>query len=525
MTFAIVAEMPLGTYRGSGQDGRPERWPSIVRLHSALLCAAGFGPRAIPRDGGDLGPCDADEVALTWLEKNPPDGVQLPAIEFAAGRVFAYRADGTLKKSKSRTTTKTLPKHPDAGGAVAGPFIWTWRDGPPPAIREAFEALCREVPYLGTTESPVRLTTLSEDVEVNHERDPDAGMFSVGTIPVDTPAPGRMAELSTAHAATAGRPPTISKDKAGTDESSLSEAPPRAEIASIRYRSRYRESVDVPWSEVALLPLGRHIRAADRVAWAVAAHRALIRMIGDGAPSLVTGVYPDNARKPSNRVAIHILDEHMSFLDGTSSRGTLAVLVPRGAHPDDKAVVYRALASLTSLRRGRIRIDAHPEQMTLVDGARFWTPPAPGQMRLWQTVPAAVPDTRGSRGQEWTFTHAALLSLGFVWKDQLDLPAGRGNERHPNIAAAVADRGAAIVHVSALRTVDVSRYVHRVNTHAVVRPYRAVVWLGALTGPGTILAIGQSRHLGGGLLVPLDVPEGIDASDVSLRPGWREGRS
>jgi CRISPR-associated protein Csb2 len=50
--------------------------------------------------------------------------------------------------------------------------------------------------------------------------------------------------------------------------------------------------------------------------------------------------------------------------------------------------------------------------------------------------------------------------------------------------------------------------VHRVHPHAVVRPYRATIALGDLGGPATIQAIGQCRHLGGGLLVPQDYPEG-----------------
>ena len=47
MPFAIVADLPLGTYHGAGQDGQPEPVPSMARLHAALLCAAGFGPRAV----------------------------------------------------------------------------------------------------------------------------------------------------------------------------------------------------------------------------------------------------------------------------------------------------------------------------------------------------------------------------------------------------------------------------------------------------------------------------------------------
>ena len=123
MTFAIVAELPLGTYRGNGQDGRPERLPSMARLHSALLCAAGFGPRAVAQASADLGPCESDEAALRWLEENPPDGVHIPALEFGAGSVIAYRDAGALKKSGSTLTIKKSAKPPVAGSAVGGQFV------------------------------------------------------------------------------------------------------------------------------------------------------------------------------------------------------------------------------------------------------------------------------------------------------------------------------------------------------------------------------------------------------------------
>jgi CRISPR-associated protein len=39
------------------------------------------------------------------------------------------------------------------------------------------------------------------------------------------------------------------------------------------------------------------------------------------------------------------------------------------------------------------------------------------------------------------------------------------------------------------------------------QPWRGVLSLGNLTNDRTIIALGQSRHLGAGLLVPYDVPE------------------
>src|SRR5260370_36956503 len=101
MPLAIVAYLPLGTYRGAGSDALPEPLPSVARLHSALLCAAGFGPRAILGDGDELAVCEADETALRWAESNPPDSVHIPALEVSAGHALAYRDDGTIQTTRS----------------------------------------------------------------------------------------------------------------------------------------------------------------------------------------------------------------------------------------------------------------------------------------------------------------------------------------------------------------------------------------------------------------------------------------
>jgi CRISPR-associated protein Csb2 len=82
---------------------------------------------------------------------------------------------------------------------------------------------------------------------------------------------------------------------------------------------------------------------------------------------------------------------------------------------------------------------------------------------------------------------------------------GRGEQRDRFLAAAAAERGAAVVQVRPERTSQVDRYVHKVNEHAVIRPYSAVLSLGEMGGDRVVQAIGQSRHLGGGLLVPRDV--------------------
>jgi CRISPR-associated protein Csb2 len=509
MAFSITAELPLGTYRGASPDGRVERIPSVARLHSALLCAAGFGPRAQPRGEG-MDPCTADEAALRWLEENPPDAVSIPAMLVNAGAAVAYRADGTLKKSKAGLAIKKLPKHPDMSVAVQGAFTWTWFTLPPPEVIVALGALCPDVPYLGTSESPVRLrTTFGEEVST-HTLDVGAGLFSRGGEDIELPVTGRVAELIDAHRGVSGKAPSIRRDSMRTDEKSSAPVPPRTQVAVARYTEREDSSGDVPWPSVLLLPLDTAVPERDKVRWAVAAHRALIAVIGDGAPSLVTGVYGPGVPRPANRLALHFLDaEHPVDLPGGAA-GALAMLLPLGVEPGDVQAVVDVLGDFASFRGpgGKRRRVVGP--VVSVPGGQFWREPPAATVRLWRTSPPAVPDTRGV-GTEWTFAHAALLSLGFVWQatSQLSVPAGRGEQRYRAVVGAVGDAGASVLDVEPLRTSAVHNYVHRVHEHAVVRPYRATLSLGTLAGGGTVVqAIGQSRHLGGGLLVPFDVQEG-----------------
>jgi CRISPR-associated protein Csb2 len=522
MPFAIVADLPLGTYRGASADGSPERLPSVSRLYSALLCAAGFGPRAIQEGTDSLEVRDADEAVLRWLENNPPDSVHLPALEVnVAGNAIAYRDDGTLKKAAKSGdwTVKKLPKAPNAGTAVDGAFAWIWSQAPPEPVRIALEQLCPDVAYLGATESPVRLTTVTGDAFAGtHDLNPTADLFTANGTGIERPVPGRLEELAAAHRAATGTPPSVAKDRYGTDERSLSPVPRRKAVETAWYSPRQAGLANVPWPQVITIPTSEAVPVKDRVRWAVAAHRALIKALGFGAPAMITGAYPEGARRPANRIALHFLDETMP---ARSRKPCVAILVPDGADSADLDALRRAVASMTSLQGHRLRL--FPDEAEVVDGGRFWGEPQPGHVRLWRTVPAAIPDTRGSRDADWNFAHAALLSVGFVWKDQdrgqervLPRVPGRGPAYYRGLASAVSAAGVAVVHAKAVRALDVDRYVHKVNEHAVVRPYTACLSLGSLTGPRTIQAIGQSRHLGGGLLVPFDVPEGTNAADVAL---------
>ncbi|HET9081305.1 MAG TPA: type I-U CRISPR-associated protein Csb2 [Trebonia sp.] len=540
MPFAILAELPLGTYRGAGPDGRPERLPSVARLHSALLCAAGFGPRAvIGSDSDSLDLSQADVAALRWLESNPPDSVHIPALEVNAGSALAWRDDGTLEKPPGKKATasdtlriRKLGKQPDAGTAVSGRFAWVWNEEPPEPVRAALEQLCPDVAYLGTSESPVRLSaTTTGEVEVTHGLNRRADLFTVGATGLERPLPGRLAELQTAHRAMTGKPPSAARDRfAPSSDESRSLVPPRMAVETAWYSPRQAEVGDVPWPQAIIIPAAVTIPAQDpvieldRVAWAVAAHRALINYLGYGTPAMITGAYPDGFRKPANRVALHLLDPGMP-VDG-ERQTALAILVPKGADAADLDALRRAAENLTVVygprhsrnTRGK-PLELDTGSIRVVDGSRFWSPPEPGKVRLWRTVPAAIPDTRGSRDADWNFAHAALLSVAFAWKEQLPKVSGRGAAYYQGLADKASEAGVAVLHARAVRTSAVERYVHKINEHAVVRPYTAYLSMGSLAGAQTIQAIGQSRHLGGGLLVPFDVPEGTRSDAVMISAG------
>lgn len=512
MTFSITAELVLGTYRGHTADGGVERIPSVARLHSALLCAAGFGPRAQLRDTG-LAPSDADDAALRWLEHNPPDAVSIPALQVNRGGAIAYRDDGTIKRTKSVAAIKKHGKNADCSVSVDGQFTWTWTEAPPAPIAAALEALCPDVPYLGTSEAPVRLRTTRAIAEATHRLDPTAGRFTGAGEDIAVPVAGRVDELMAAHAVTRGAAPPVRQDATNADEKSRSPVPPRSAARLARY-APVRPSGDVPWPEVVVVPLDHEIADNDKVRWAVAAHRALISTIDFGAPPLLTGTYPSEAARPANRIALQVLDPASPA--NPSATSALAVLVPREADPGELGLVMDALHTMPSIRGPR-GVLTKLGQTQHRSGERFWPAPAPGTIRLWQTAPAAVPDTRG-HGSDWTFTHAALLSLAFVWRKSTQLPAvgGRGDARYRALVAAVSDAGAVALSVSPLHTSAVRDYAHRVNEHAVVRPYCATIAVGVLGGDRTVQAIGQSRHLGGGLLVPYDLPEGTVLDTAAL---------
>jgi CRISPR-associated protein Csb2 len=73
----------------------------------------------------------------------------------------------------------------------------------------------------------------------------------------------------------------------------------------------------LPWLDVVLVPLDRRIVERDRVRVAVAAPKALIKILDRDSPPVLTGAYPPGVRRPANRVALQVLDrDHPVNLPG-----------------------------------------------------------------------------------------------------------------------------------------------------------------------------------------------------------------
>ena len=145
------------------------------------------------------------------------------------------------------------------------------------------------------------------------------------------------------------------------------------------------------------------------------------------------------------------------------------------------------------------------------DARMFWRPPAPGTKRLWSPTPVAVPEVTRQRG-EWSFEDAILLSLGFVWREALQ-PAPRGTQGYRLLVAHARDYGAGVMWHHRVAK-NPGSYVHKMPESVVAQPYTALMDTGGLMTDTEVVAVGQSRHLGGGLLVPADIPSELASNSI-----------
>lgn len=523
----IEAQFVLGTYQGHRSDGSADTLPDPARLHAALVAAAGLGPRAAAASN-ELTLNADDESALRWLETNPPERIFWPPHRKVAPALrIAYRNEGVVVKEVGVIKDKVVGRRHSDATALAGPVAWEW-PSMPEKVLETLRELCPEVPSLGETTSPVRLRIAVADHPSNGESesetwvlDRNQASLDPAALDVRVPHVGRTSALIDAHAASRKGPPRPSQDGHAW---TAYPAPSPVTPAGLRHAAYVPERPPVPalpWTRAILIPISRgpdgaEVPEARRVSFAVSVHRALIARIGTGAVPAITGAYDPGVRRPPNRLAIHYLTSSMVALMDLPGRDhlgpMLALLVPADCDPVAEQQIARALRGWEHVRHGPTTIDLAVGKLVPVPTDRFWRRPAAGTVRRWITAIPAVPETRPQErpdGQRWTLADAAAVSAGLLWRDRLADSARRGADLFADLHDAVHQKGFRVADLAQATGGPASNYVHATPEHLVVQPYRAVLDMGRLMNDQSVVALGQSRHLGGGLLLPLDVPEAV----------------
>lgn len=482
----LAATYVLGAYRGRSSGGQLEDLPSPLRLHAALLAAAGSGPTAQEVEGR-LVPRLEDVALLEWLEEHSPDWIWCPSVAAERSDVIHYRRSGTLDRGRYRQPKSRLLEQP---AALDGPVIWGWEECPPEHLRTLHELLA-EVPYLGSAESPVVLSVLDEAPTappmVRFQADPFKARPGRRTFQVARP--GRTRALIAAYVKQLELPPART-DKPSTSEDEVIQVMPTVGLGSADYAYE-TENVDLPWTRVCVMQYAAKTAAPeDPVRAAVALHRALIAKLGSDGSDVdpwITGRYAEGVPRPANRIAIHCIprtdEANVQWLPHAD--GAFLILIPRDVPSSTYEALSLAIGRLKKVWTDRQSGDLRIVHRTELSANHFWAPAKPGVRRTWVTWPAAVADRRARSLEKIVRT-----SLGMVWRDlgedvdDFELLAGRS-----------------------LASRDTRRLVHRMNPEALRLAYQAHLDLSGIVGDTALVALGQSRHLGGGLMVPVDEEE------------------
>lgn len=527
---ALSARFPLGTFLGHDSVGRPSPFPDTARLFSALVHAAGKGSLAIEQ-AGDLRIAPEVAGALLWLETNPPSALAQPEAVLVGGSqetpAHAWRDEGVDEKSRGGYARRRVAKPQSDAVAINGAWAWVWDQDVPDSLVSIIDQLCADVSCLGESDAPVVLEVVDvSEVQITHLRDLRESAFPQrGDLEVRTPTVGRLDALESDYAlARPVKVPTVGTDRHSWGQQPRSHRPATAGLLDVTYRPVTKEAPLVPWDHAHVLIPHRSIDASERVRWCVALHRAIAaRLDDDHAPPSVTGKYAAGSRQPANRVAVQFLSASdlttisqsaAAALDDTSA-GVFLVMVPRDISESDAEQLAQAVARVTTVF-WRGRFDVRLTSSGSVDLVDFWSGSPVGCRRWWAPTPGLIPESRRPRNKRWALADAALLSIGYLLRDRF--PAYGGPDRLSRLTASVRESGAQVHGARLIPDSRLERFVHKVGDGVVVQPYTAFVDFGELLPETTLVSLGQSRHLGGGLLLPVDMPE---SAAMSLAQGAR----
>lgn len=519
VSMVITARFPLGIFLGHRPDGARAEFPDTARLHAALTHAAGQGSTA-ETDGLELRPRADAIAALKWLEEHPPAELRLPGHTPVASAVGgrsprAWRDEGVIEGQQKPWSRRVAKPQSDAV-ALAGPIGWGWEEEVPDEVRSILDQLCADVSCLGEADSPAVLEIADRsNWEPTHRLDlGDTAFPAPGGVAVRTPVSGRFDELEELHrAANPLKRPSVAQDRHAWGARPSSHAPGEVAVRECVYRAPDLVP-DAPWAHAITIPVEGEAKAVDAVAWSVALHRAIVAHIrGGGAPAVITGRY-DGQAPPANRVAIHLVQPHPLRAD-ESRVPTFVVMLPPEIDEAERELLEHALAGTRRVyrREGDLELGT----LETLSAKSFWKPPRDGDVRHWRPTPALVPEVRRQGGTGWSLQDAVALSVGHVFRDWFKPLVDGKAPRYRGLAQVVRDHGVRGCDLRVVRDSNVSRYVHKTPRDLVVQPVVGLIDVGHLVTPTALFAAGQSRHLGGGLMIPEDVPAAYDESRWSIR--------
>jgi len=546
MAYAIVADYILGTYQGHDLNGKAEPFPSVTRLHAALISAA-FSLASYEDEAGFEITLDGQSGvplkyagAIKWIEENPPDAIDLPRImSNETNSTIAFRDKGLLKKSSK----KRLAEHAVSHVALSGPLSWWWGNAPDGETAERLSSLVSEVSYLGETDSPVRILAYSTDeMPADAWRRADGDDIALLNLPATyVPELGRAGELQRIYLES--HKPTHSQrsEAPGTDEKEIVDEYARECTRLVHYSRPIAANDDkpMPWNSGFLLRVESRDGAVwppkenEYLTWAVALHRALVKCCGIDVPAMLSGksraAFDTLAVPPANCLAIQVIDSRVSAqmalpIDGAA----FMVMIPSDAPEIEIEKIEAAINRLSSVYiQGSkiIRIAAKNGQKAIpMDLRHFWKKPPEGFARWWQPCPLFITDSRPPvpslcGGKTWGVAEAIKVAVGYTWRDTLR-PRQKGDRKLVELVNLADEKGVTVVGERVIALSHIQEYVHRTNKGALPAAGTALINLGSLGSDEALASIGQSRHLGGGLLVPVDIP---DASARRNQNGPEEG--
>lgn len=453
---------------------------------------------------------DADvDVALEWLEHNPPTSITIPeGVPYVDGRGFDYVQMHFMHSGRrmGKHSALNAEKAPYMFGAtLLSAVVWAWDEGVPDDVAEVLGKLCAELPYLGTSES-VCVARFGDTPEPTHTQ--ATGGYVVGTVQEEVPSPGRTAELRKLWKSIVP-PKYVGNSKNMPDavrKASEESRDLRQNMASLPYAPVNPEPPleGAPWDRAVWLPFreGDDPRPVDHVKVAETIHRALVQRVADDAgycPSILSGKYPEG--RPDgvvNNVAVVIVPWRSGAPHAGGNRSGILVLIPSGADVSDGDVVIEAALAYRDRPKSNItalnlKVDTDSAQE--IDPTRWWNKPAVGSTRLWSPYPLAISDFP----QQAPFA-AAHKALKFVMGTPVPKSAVvRAKEADPSLLTSYTHRTTAVEGKDAQGSTYRARVVHPA--------FNATYRLDGIVPDTAVVAVGQSRHFGVGLLIPYDTSD------------------